>query len=370
MGGGANRSMVQLMLELRENHDVNPIVLVPFGKLLPGDHGLVEECAKHNIQVERSIIPWFIHNKVWVQRIKYLMLFFYYPLLLIKLKKYKIQLIHSNGSVFDLGAWLSSSFKVPHIWHLREFGSEDETFKPVWNNKYIKKSYKKGDVFIAISDIIRKYYIGKVSEEKIIRIYNGISLDKYNLLAEHKNSITKFVIVGAVSQAKNQFDAVQASKLLIERNISNFHLTIVGQPDYKYEIQLKDYIEANQLGDKIDLLGLRNDVPRILQSMDVGLMLSRTEAFGRVTVEYMLQNLAVIASDTGANPEIIKDGTTGLIYTIHNPNELADKMERFIKDREYMLTIACNGNQYAREKFPSKKNSDAIFQVYKRFVKE
>lgn len=370
MGGGANRSMVQLMLELRDNHDVNPVVLVPFGKLLPGDHGLVEECAKHNIQVERSIIPWFIHNKVWVQRIKYLMLFFYYPLLLIKLKKYKIQLIHSNGSVFDLGAWLSSSFKVPHIWHLREFGSEDETFKPVWNNKYIKKAYKKGDVFIAISDIIKKYYIGKVSEDKIIRIYNGISLDKYNLLAEHKNSITKFVIVGAVSQAKNQFDAVQASKLLIERNVSNFHITIVGQPDHKYEIQLKDYIEANQLGDKIDLLGLRNDVPRILQSMDVGLMLSRTEAFGRVTVEYMLQNLAVIASDTGANPEIIKDGTTGLIYTIHNPNELADKMERFIKDREYMLTIACNGNQYARDNFPSKKNSDAIFQVYKRFVKE
>ena len=63
-------------------------------------------------------------------------------------------------------------------------------------------------------------------------------------------------------------------------------------------------------------------------------MLSKNEAFGRVTVEYMLQNLAVIASDAGANSEIIENGVSGLLYRLGDVDDLARKMIMYLEDKD------------------------------------
>ncbi len=365
MDGGANRSMMQLILELKGNHCISPIVLIPFGKLKKGDHGLVEECINYKIPFERSIIPWFIHQKVWLHRLKYVLLFFYFPFLIIKLKKYNIQLVHSNGSVFDLGGHISHSLKVPHVWHLREFGTENKDFKTVWSEKYIKEAYKKADVFIAISDAIKKSYMGKIEENKIVKIYNGIDCDKYKKLAQHNNEKTEFVIVGVVTPHKNQFEAVKAVAELVKRSNTNFHLNIIGSEDKAYRETMREFIDKHGISEYVSFWGLRDDVPEILSKMDVGLMLSNSEAFGRVTIEYMFQNLAVIATNTGANPELIKDTETGFLYNIGNLNELTNTMEKLIKDRDLLIHIAKNGREYAIQTFPSSKNSTQIYHLYK-----
>lgn len=370
MGGGANRSMVQLMLELRKNHGITPIVLAPFGKLKEGDRGLVEECLSHGIPVERSVIPWFIHRKVWLHRFKYLLLLFYYPILIAKLKKHHVQLVHSNGSVFDLGARISKSFGVPHVWHLREFGTEEDSFKPVWNEKYIKTAYTKASVFIAISDVIKKSYVGRIDERKIVRIYNGIDVNKYQKQAQHNNKRTEFVIVGVVTPHKNQFEAVKATAELAKRKCTCFHLNIIGTEEKQYGDTIRKFISKHQLADYVTFWGLRNDIPEILSNMDVGLMLSKTEAFGRVTIEYMFQNLAVIASDAGANPELITDGETGFLYPLGSEVKLADTMEKLAKTHSLVLDIARKGHEYAIKNFPSEKNSSKIFDLYKKFERK
>lgn len=370
MGGGANRSMIRLIIELRDNHGVNPIMLAPEGKLRPGDHGLVEECQKYDIPVERAIIPWFLHQKVWLHRAKYLAMLLSYPFVIKRLKKYNIDMVHSNGSVFDLGARISRTLGVPHVWHLREFGTEDETFKPVWSKNFICNAYGGGDAFIAISDAIKRSYIGRIPQDKVYRIYNGIDASKYCKLAEHNNDVIQFVIVGVVTPHKNQFDAVRAVNYLVSKGIKDFHLTIIGQEIVDYSTEIRKFVEVNSLNDYVSILGLRNDVPDLLANMDVGLMLSKTEAFGRVTVEYMFQNLAVIASDTGANPELIVDGTTGMLYHFGNAEVLASKMQQLIEDKMLLKEIASNGNKYAIETFPSEKNSCAIFSLYEDLLKK
>lgn len=369
MSGGANRSMIQLILELRKNHGISPVVLSPFGKLEKEDHGLVKECINKSIPVEQSIIPWFLHNKIWFHRFKYILLFFYFPLLILKLKKYNIQLVHSNGSVFDLGARISKFLKVPHVWHLREFGTEDKTFKPVWSEKYIKEAYKKADVFIAISDAIKESYTGRIVEGKVIRIYNGIDGNKYQKQAQHNNERTEFVIVGAVTPHKNQFEAVKAVAELIKKGNTNFHLNIIGSEDKVYRYAMEEFVVNHRISDYITFWGLRNDVPDILSKMDVGLMLSKSEAFGRVTIEYMFQNLAVIATNTGANPELIKDTETGFLYNIGNLIELTNIMEKLVKDRNLLIRTAKSGREYAIQTFPSAINTNNVFNIYKNLEK-
>lgn len=369
MSGGANRSMLQLILELRKNHNINPVVIVPYGKKPTCDHGLDVECINNNIPVVRSIIPWFIHGKVWIHRFKYVLLLLLYPFLLLKLKKYNIQLVHSNGSVFDLGARISKSLSVPHIWHFREFGTEDISFKPIWGIKYIKKQYAKADQIIAISRAIKESYKDKVDESKMVVIYNGIDLNKYKSLSIHNNNKIQFVVVGVVTPHKNQFEAIKAISVLIRKGITSFHLNIIGLENAKYKNLLSNFVKENKLENYVTFWGVRNNVPSLLSSMDVGLMLSRTEAFGRVTIEYMFQKLAVIASDTGANPELIKDGQTGFLYHFGDYQDLADKMEKLIKNNQLLQKISTQGCDYARAEFTSLKNSDKIFQLYKLTMK-
>jgi glycosyltransferase involved in cell wall biosynthesis len=45
--------------------------------------------------------------------------------------------------------------------------------------------------------------------------------------------------------------------------------------------------------------------------MNIGLMCSRDEAFGRVTIEFMLHKMPVIASNSGANPELVINRING-----------------------------------------------------------
>ena len=94
-------------------------------------------------------------------------------------------------------------------------------------------------------------------------------------------------------------------------------------------------------------------------------MLSNNEAFGRVTVEYMLQNLAVIAANTGANPEIISKNEIGLLYKHGEPEDLAQCMKQLIEDNNLLKSMSTAGQLYAREMFPSSKNTRLIYDIYK-----
>lgn len=364
MDGGANRSMMQLMLELRRDYNVNPIVLLPQGNKRANDKGLDDECRKNKIAYFKTVIPWTCHSKPWLHRAKYIACLVNYVFLLNKIKKLNIDLIHSNGGVFELGGWLSRSLGVPHVWHLREFGYESSTATFVWGSDYYANSFKRGDAFVAISDAIKKTFCKYIPEEKIHRIYNGISKEKYKQQACHANQKCQFVMVGMITDHKGQFEAVKATSVLVKRGIKDFHVSLVGSADYEYINQIKEYIRQQKLDDYISIFGFRNDIPDLLKKMDVGLMLSRTEAFGRVTVEYMFQGLAVIASNTGANPEIISDGETGMLYHLGDIEKLASQMEKFIKSRSLLIDMAEKGRKYAIEKFSSAKNTRSIYELY------
>lgn len=93
-------------------------------------------------------------------------------------------------------------------------------------------------------------------------------------------------------------------------------------------------------------------------------MLSTSEAFGRVTVEFMMQNVAVIATDAGANAEIIRHGDSGLLYTLGHPEQLAECLNLLISNHELLLQTARNGKRHAMENFTSRTNSEKIFAIY------
>jgi len=85
--------------------------------------------------------------------------------------------------------------------------------------------------------------------------------------------------------------------------------------------------------------------------MDVYAHPSNGEGFGLAVAEAMLAQRAIIVSDAGALPELINDGTTGLIFHVSDASDLAAKIKTFAQDAELRRTFGERARQVALERF-------------------
>lgn len=364
--GGANHSLFQLMKELKENYDVYPTLLVPKGV---HPYPITEKCKEIGVEVILTRFYWFKGTGYSIKNILRLALnfFLFYPIVIWKLRGRKFDIIHSNGSVIDIGVFVNYFKKSIHVWHLREMGEKDFGVRSLLGKVYERWVYKHGDRFIAISNCVKNEYQQIISSSKIELIYNGVIPKSCFLHSEHKNKYLQFVLVGVIQEAKNQIEAVRAFSMVIKSG-REAYLNFIGTENDEYVLELKKIIDQTGIVNYVKFWGAQKNVPEILKTMDVGLMLSRNEAFGRVTVEYMLQNIAVIASDAGANPEIIENYKSGLLYPYGNYKQLSNKMIELIDNPQLCIEIADAGQKQAIERFTSTRNSKDIYSLYMKLL--
>lgn len=363
---GANRSMLQLIQELRRDYGCRCFVLLPKSDNLP----LKKVLEEGDIPYLEANVWWFKSSYIGInEKVQFLKNLGEIHGLCEKLKTLKFDLIHSNSGVIDIGHYLSRELHIKHVWHLREFGDLDYSLYPILGNLYQKMTYRcGGDAFIAISNAISNHY-KMIPKEKVHVIYNGICLEKYNLLAKHENTKLQMVCAGVIMPEKGQKEVVLAVNELVARGIFNMHLTLVGFPNECYVNEIKDYIGKNHLQEYVTILPETDDMSHLLSTMDIGIVPSKSEAFGRVTVEYMLQNLAVIVNDSGANCEIVQDGISGMVYKQGAHVALANKMEEIIVDRQKMIKLAANGRNRAMQRFLSSYNTKSINGLYEELLR-
>lgn len=362
---GANRSMLQLILELRDNYGVDPFVLLPE---YHGQNRTLKDNLKDNkIPYKESFISFFkktdhsVYSR-WETIISYRKI----KRLAKELRPCKFDLVHSNSSVFDFGGFLSRELGVNHVWHLRDFGDLDYSLTSVFGKTYERLTYRNAEGFIAISDCIKNHFSTTIAPSKITTIYNGVNPKPNIPFASHQSTKTQFLCAGIYGDAKNQLEILKAADILVhEFHLTDFHITTVGiGVDGYYAQTLRKYAAEHSIEQYVSILGEIDGIADLASTMDVGIMPSHNEAFGRVTVEYMLQNLAVIANDSGANTEIIENGKSGLIYPHNDYRALAENMRQLILDKSMLISLAGGGRQRAIDHFLSAYNSKAIYKLY------
>src|SRR5690606_6596919 len=99
--------------------------------------------------------------------------------------------------------------------------------------------------------------------------------------------------------------------------------------------------------------------------MDVGIICSRFEAFGRVTVEYMYNRLVVVGSSSGATSELIGSNDKGYLYQLGDIEDFASKLLHIEKNRFILPEVGNRASEYATTKFSSELNTKTIFDLYR-----
>lgn len=365
---GANNSLLQMIKELRDYHGIEPFVLYP--KVYDAtSRSIADVLRENNIDGLSHKMTCFQRVNInFVHKLYYLFLGTVYLIhILFLLRKQKFDLVHSNSSVIATGLYIAKLKHTSHVWHFREVASLSFGAKSILGEKYQRLIYHKSDKIIAISKNVCDEFKDIIPLERTIVIPNGIKPPVITHFPNYDSEVINICIVGRVESNKNQLEAVKAIAQLPHSLLSKIRLHIIGKSEGEYASRIHSYIVDNNLTDNVIIHGVRNDVNQMLQDMNVGLMLSRHEAFGRVTVEYMMHAVCVIASNTSANPEIIHDEDNGLLYEIGYPDELANKIKRLVEDRELMQRLSKKGYNDAMHNYLSRTNSDKVFDLYQSF---
>ena len=173
-----------------------------------------------------------------------------------------------------------------------------------------------------------------------------------------------------MTDAKGQMDAVEALKILVkEYGYKNLVLHIVGYMGKdSYELKVKKFIDDNGIENHVVLHSFTNSPFEISKECDIGLTCSAAEAFGRITVEYMLASLFTIGANTGGTPEIILDRESGLLYKQGDSRELANKIKWTLEHKDDANRMIWMGQNRALDNFAITATAREIRRVYGELV--
>lgn len=277
-----------------------------------------------------------------------------------KLKLEDFDLIYTNTGVVDIGADIAKKLGIPHVWHIREFGKEDFELKRLVRKKVQQQKFNDATKIVTISKALKAKFVQFVDTKNVEVVYNGFEIDNLKFKPHRLNDKVKILITGQVSQAKGQLQAVQAISSLIEKGY-DLELYLAGNINPYYAKKLLDVSQGKEW---LKMLNQVEDIYQLRKSIDVELICSRSEAFGRVTIEAMLHGIPVIGSSKGGTPELINNGETGYIYEYDNVISLEREVEGIITKPCDYERIAANGFEYA-QKYTIKRTTDELFKILK-----
>ena len=277
------------------------------------------------------------------------------------LKNEKIDIIHSNSSVIGTGAFLAEKLGCKHVWHIREFSEEHYAMRYFYGKDTVRKYYESANALITISDALKDNYIKRYPKANVVRIYDGLIFGNTEKRKHTDKTHLKMCYTGYVYPMKHQLELVKLCRNLVDEGLDDFELFFFGDGKKEYVKTVQDAVNNENLSDRIHLMGYVADVDNYLKDMDIGVIASEYEAFGRVTVEYMVHGLPVIGYDCGGTSEIVEDGVTGFLYK--DAKQFTQAFRR-LKDYELRNRMGEAGYCKAVSKYDVNECNDAVTKLY------
>jgi glycosyltransferase involved in cell wall biosynthesis len=172
----------------------------------------------------------------------------------------------------------------------------------------------------------------------------------------HKPIYRPEVLIRAVAEVKKAYPDVL--------------LTMAG--DGPLTSQLLEQVRRLQLEDNVKMVG-RLDYSRIhdfIAEHHLMVLPSRMESFGVAVLDASAAGRAVVASDVGGIPEVLKDGETGLLVPSGDWRKLAQTIATLAEDTERLTRLGEAGREFVRSNFAWEKSLDMMTELYERLIHE
>jgi colanic acid/amylovoran biosynthesis glycosyltransferase len=177
-----------------------------------------------------------------------------------------------------------------------------------------------------------------------------------------------YIVINIAPTKRKGADIALKAFSLLDGYADKTKLILLG--NLRPEDEIVTLIEKLGLKDKILSLGSipGSDVPLIVKGAKFGIVPSRREPFGLVSLEYQLLGKAVIGSRVGGLQETIVDGETGFLVSPEDIDALAKKMDECLKDPALCSKIGENGRRNVMAKFSLEKTATEYSRLFKEIL--
>lgn len=205
-----------------------------------------------------------------------------------------------------------------------------------------------------------------VPEGKIRLCRNGIDTRHFTRIEGPKPEVLKgsSVVIGTVCSLRPEKDlgTLIDAFASIHATAPGSKLVIVGSGPELGDLQSR--ARAARIEHACHFEPGTPRVPEWLSAMDIFVLPSRTEALSNALMEAMSCGCCAAASDVGGNPELIRDGVTGLLFPPGDLKALAAVLQRLISDAELRRALAGQGCRFVREELSLEAAARRMRDVY------
>ncbi len=168
--------------------------------------------------------------------------------------------------------------------------------------------------------------------------------------------------VAHLADHKGQRYLVDAAARVLER-VPRARFVIVGTGEL--EAPLKARAAGLGLGDRMVFAGFRDDIPAVLEGLDVFVMSSHLEGLGTSVMDALLAGRPVVATRAGGIPDIIEDGVHGVLVPPRDPEALAGGIVRVLENPGWARDLARAGRDRVLREFGVDAMVRGCLRVYR-----
>ncbi|MFB3778033.1 MAG: glycosyltransferase [Bryobacteraceae bacterium] len=255
-----------------------------------------------------------------------------WPRLTHVLRDYRPDVVHTHSYVLRYVLPAARHAAVIHTAH--NLAGRD----PDWiTGAFNRIAFRRGVSLVAVSAAVAHSYKRMYGFEPLATIPNGIDLARFRRPESREpwrrahGFSSGEILIASVARLEPQKDPGTLVRAFARglAAIPHTHLLLAGEGSLSDSLRSA----ARSLGveGRVHLLGVCSDVPALLSACDLLALSSRWEGSPVTVLEAMAAGLPVVATAVGGVPELVDDGTTGILVRPGNEQELGDALASLVK---------------------------------------
>ncbi len=232
---------------------------------------------------------------------------------------------------------------------------------------------------VCVCEAIRQYFLGKrllpgvrmIQPERVTTIHKGHRPEWYQhsdaRIPDDLGVPGSAPLIGCVARLKKRKGIIELIRAF-ERLPAELdaHLLLIGNVEHN---AIHRAVARSPVAERIRLTGYRKDAAQIAGALDVQVLPSlRREGLPRAIIEGMAQEIPVIVSDAGGNPELVSDGINGRVIPAGEVEPLREALHELLNNPHLRARMGAAGLAQLRAAFPLELTVMQTIELYHELI--